>query len=889
MMGPLHVLLAEDNEEDARLLLRELRKGGYEVTCERVETPQGFRDALEKKNWDLVLSDYSFPRFSGSEALRIFRESGQDLPFIYVSGAIGEDVAVDAMKSGAHDYVMKNNLARLCPAVERELRDAVERRAARKSEEAMRISENKYRHLFEALSDAAFVIDEKSGRIIDTNARAETLLGCTRTEILGSKQARLFLSKDDQPGFAHLLAIADGEHLGFCELEVCRKDGSAVPVHATGSRIELYGRQLLLTLLRDVSERKRMDDQLRQLSQAVEQSPASIVITDPDGNITYVNPRFTLQTGYSSQEALGQTPRILKSEKTPPETYLQLWQTITSGKEWRGEFHNRKKNGELFWESALISPILDGAGKITHFLAIKEDITERKQGEEQLRKLSRAVEQSPSYIIITDRAGNIEYVNPKFTQVTGYTLEEVIGTNPRILKSEETSSQLYEQLWAAITAGKEWRGEFHNKKKNGELFWASAAISPIMDGDGNITHFLGEMEDVTEKKQLEAQFLRTQRLESIGQLAGGIAHDLNNILTPILLCVELLREEFKTETSRSMLGTIESSASRGANLVKQILTFAKGVEGRHALLQPGHLVQEMVKIIQETFPKFITVNSDIRQSRSMVSGDLTQLHQVLLNLTVNARDAMPEGGTLGLGIEDVVLDRPAAHSIPGAIPGNYVCFRVSDTGMGIPPEMLDKIFDPFFTTKGPEKGTGLGLSTVMGIVKNHGGFIQITSEVGKGTEFKVYLPAQMESTSKGVEISKMALPQGAGERVLIIDDEQAVRSLTKSILESNGYRTLTASNGLEAVAIYNEEKSHIDLVATDLNMPFMNGLDTLAILRNLNPKLRALVFTGEALSQESLAALDLKNVACLRKPFDAFSFLSALRQALDQSARAAEN
>lgn len=380
MSTPLQVLIAEDCEEDALLLLRELRKGGYDAASERVETPEDFRAALLRGGWDIVLCDYTFPRFSGTEALKIFKECGQDIPFIFVSGTIGEEAAVEAMKAGAHDYVIKSRLSRLCPAVERELREAADRRAVREAEESMRSSENKYRHLFEALSDAAFVIEEASGRIIDTNAQAEILLGRARGEILGSNQSFLFAPQCAPEGIAALRAAAGSEQTGGCEMEVIRCDGKAVPVHASASRLELYGRNLLLALLRDVSDRNRMDEQLRQLSQAVEQSPVSIAITNPEGKITYVNPRFCALTGYTFEEALGKNPRILKSGETPPETYRELWATITSGKEWRGRFHNRKKNGELFWESALISPIFNKAGKITHYLAVEVDVDESKPG-----------------------------------------------------------------------------------------------------------------------------------------------------------------------------------------------------------------------------------------------------------------------------------------------------------------------------------------------------------------------------------------------------------------------------------------------------------------------------------------------------------------------------
>jgi len=751
---PIQVLMVEDVEDDALLLAAELRRGGYDVTAERVDTAAAMRAALQQKAWDLILCDYTMPYFGGAAALRLARECGADAPFIYVSGTIGEEAAVEAMKSGAHDYVMKGNLARLIPAVERELHEAQIRRESRLAEAAMRESEHKYRHLFEALSDAVFVIDEASGRIIDTNTRAEAILGRTRTEILGSNQAGLFAPHDGQSSFDALRAVASGERPGGCELEVFRHDGGRVPVHASASRIEMYGRRLLLTVLRDVSERNRMDEQLRQLSRAVEQSPASIVITDPAGNITYVNSKFTALTGYAFAEAIGKKPSILKSGETAPETYAELWKTITAGREWHGEFRNRKKNGELYWETALISPILDEAGRITHFLAVEEDVTDRKKR--------------------------------------------------------------------------------------------------------------------------EAQILRSQRMESIGSLAGGVAHDLNNILAPILLSLELLRKEVKTEHGLSVLAMLESGTRRGADILRQLLTFARGVEGRHAPLRPGQLVREMEKIIHETFPKSISLKTDLSQSRWLVSGDLTQLHQVLLNLAVNARDAMPEGGTLGLAIEDVSLDAAAVRTMPGAKPGSFVLLKISDTGAGIPPEVAEKIFDPFFTTKGLEKGTGLGLSTVLGIVKSHGGFIQFDSAVGRGTEFRVYLPATAESAVRAAKKAPQPLPPGRGELILIVDDEEPVRSIVKYILETNGYRTLTAGNGKEAVALYAEKKSQIDLVATDLNMPVMGGVDTIAALRKLNPTVRIVVITGSELPDEIPSREALNALGFLQKPFDAAELLKTL-------------
>ena len=750
--------MVEDVADDARLLVAELRRNGYDVTSERVDTAALMRAALQRRAWDVILCDFTMPYFSGAAALQLAKESGSAAPFIYVSGTIGEDAAVEAMKAGAQDYVLKNNLARLTPAVERELHEAQNRRETRQAEIAMRESENKYRHLFEALSDAVFVIEEASGRIIDTNTRAEILLGRTRTEILGSNQARHFAPQNEPPGFDCLLAVAAGKQPGGCELEVLRRDARRLPVHATASRIKLYGRQLLLAVLRDVSERNRMDEQLRQLSRAVEQSPVSIVITDPAGNITYVNSKFSSLTGYTFAEAVGKNPRFLKSGITLPEVYTQMWTAILAGQDWRGELLNRKKNGELFWEAASISPLVNEAGTITHFLAVKEDITE--------------------------------------------------------------------------------------------------------------------------KKKLEAQFLRAQRLESIGHLASGIAHDLNNILAPVLLSVEFLNDEVKTTEGLAMLETLETSARRGADIVKQLLTFARGGEGQHVFVQPNHLINAVAKIIRETFPKSINLTTNTARSRWIVSADATQLHQVLLNLTVNARDAMPKGGALSLTLEDVSLGAEAANLIPDAQPGPYVVLKVADTGSGIPPEIADKIFDPFFTTKGLDKGTGLGLSTVLGIVRSHGGFIQLDSTVGRGTEFKIYLPAITQFAAPAREKTVAPAPQGQGELILVIDDEPALRKVTQRVLEANGYRTLTAGNGIEALALYTERGSEIDLVATDLNMPGMGGIDTVTAIQKLNPQARIIIITGSELLTKTPPAKEVNIAGVLKKPFDAPLLLKTLHQIL---------
>jgi PAS domain S-box-containing protein len=505
---------------------------------------------------------------------------------------------------------------------------------------------------------------------------------------------------------------------------------------------------------------------------------------------------------------------------------------------------------------------------------------ERKQAEEKLLKLSRAVEQSSASVVITDLDGKIEYVNPKFTQLTGYTSTEAIGQNPRILKSGEKLAAEYKQMWEIIKSGKEWQGEFHNKKKNGELYWESASISPIKDASGKITHYLAVKEDITEKKSLEAQLLRSQRIESIGTLAGGIAHDLNNVLAPILLSVEYFRKLINDETGIRTLDILEASAKRGTDIIKQVLTFARGVEGEKGIVQLKHLISEMENIIKETFPRSIQSDLKIAKDLWTINGEATNLHQVLLNLCVNARDAMPNGGRLKLVAENIEIDESFTKLHLDAKPGRYVVLTVADTGTGIPKEILSRIFDPFYTTKPIGKGTGLGLSTVHAIVKSHGGFINVYTEVGKGTTFKAYLPAaELErATMTGSKTKKLLT--GNGELILVVDDEASICEVTHQMLEMSGYRVITAPNGAEALVTYKSRVKDIALVITDMMMPIMDGPQTVRQLRKINSEVKIIASSGLMERDDIVKVGDLTADAFITKPYGAERLLEIVHSVL---------
>lgn len=509
------------------------------------------------------------------------------------------------------------------------------------------------------------------------------------------------------------------------------------------------------------------------------------------------------------------------------------------------------------------------------------DITQRKQAEQKIREQAALLDVATDAIMVRSLEGKILFWNKGAEQLYGWAVSEAIGKNANHLLYKNSASQLTE-VGRILREKGEWRGELHQITKSGKEIIVASRWTFVPGESGQPKSILVVNTDITEKKTLEIQFLRAQRMESIGVLAGGIAHDLNNMLTPILIAVQTLKKLFEDERSQRLLSTLELNAKRGADLVKQVLSFARGLEGAYMTLQIGHLIQDIEKIIKEIFPKSIQIETDIPTKELWtVSGDATLVHQVLMNLCVNARDAMPNGGTLSITAQNIYIDENFARMNIDAKVGPYVAIAVSDTGMGIPPEVFDRMFEPFFTTKDLGKGTGLGLSTVLGIVKSHNGFINVYSEVGKGTQFKVYLPA-LESTETAQAIEEhRQLPAGNGELILVVDDEASICEITQTSLETYGYRVLTASDGIEAIAVYVEHQSEIRVVVIDMMMPAMDGSVTIRTLQKINPDIKILAVSGLA-SNSKLTQLGERNVkAFLAKPYTSEDLLRTLYEVLN--------
>ncbi len=503
---------------------------------------------------------------------------------------------------------------------------------------------------------------------------------------------------------------------------------------------------------------------------------------------------------------------------------------------------------------------------------------ERKQAEEKIREQAALLNISQDAIIVRNLDDTVAFWSRGAELLYGWESAEVIGQLTSDILQTQTSEKFREANETLLAKG-EWRGEMRQITKDAREIMVEGRWTLVRDINGNPKSVLMVNTDITEKKILEKQFLRAQRVESIGTLAGGIAHDLNNVLAPILMSVEVFRTKFTDEASQRMLGSLENSARRGAEMVKQVLTFARGVEGERMTLQPKHLVKEMQNIVSETFPKSIDIQTHVPQSVLTISGDATQLHQVLLNLSVNARDAMPDGGILTLAVETCVVDTAMADMHEGASPGTHVVISVSDTGCGISQDVIHKIFDPFFTTKEVGVGTGLGLSTVLSIVKSHGGFISVGSEVGKGSEFRIYLPASQVDEAKKVVRERGEMPSGKGELVLIVDDEAAICQITKSTLESFGYLAMTASDGTEGVSLHSKYRDRIKVIITDMMMPVMSGPEMIRTIRSADHEVRIIATSGLS---SGYAGLDEDFIdAILPKPYTADRLLGILHELLE--------
>jgi len=635
--------------------------------------------------------------------------------------------------------------------------------------------------------------------------------------------------------------------------------------------------------LSHIIERKQTEDKLRESEEKyrtlLETTSEGCWLLNHELKTIEVNNALCKMLGYRQDEMIGKTPFDFVDDENR-KIFIEQTSKIPDTTHRSYEITLKKKNGQDLHTYFNATTLRDKSGAVQGSFAFVTDITERKRTEEELNRLAVAIEQAEESVFITDRHGTIQYVNPAFERLTGYSRKDAIGQNPRILKSGKQDALFYKQMWDTLTRGHAWKGHFINRKKDGSLHEADATISPVLDKSGNITHFVSIKRDVTREIELEKQLIQVQKMESIGTLAGGIAHDFNNILAIIIGNAELAVDDATNWSSaKECLDEICSASLRASALVKQILSFARKSLTERNPIQISPIIKDSIKLLRASIPSTIEISQDISCEFDTVFSDPTQISQVIMNLCTNAAQAMDEhGGVLKVTLKNVEFENQDAGL--DVKPGCYVALTVSDTGHGIKPEIIDRIFDPYFTTKEIDTGTGMGLSVIHGIVRSYDGIITVTSELGKGSVFEVLLPVIEAETKQKVKEPE-ALPTGT-ERILFVDDEPSLVNMVRQILERLGYEVETKINPVEALELFRSGPDRFDLVINDMTMPKMTGKRLAKEILDIRPDMPIILCTGyhEKISEEKARGLGIK--AFVMKPFVTHNFAFTVRKVLDE-------
>ena len=820
---------------------------------------------------------------SGDEYL-IYREDLDNYPGWYVTYLISQK----AVHKSVFDPLAKTSgpiILVLCILIGSSVfflyriasRDLIQRKTA---EEELNRQKTYFQHLFENSPVASVILDTED-RIVDVNSEFEELFEYSVDETRGRYINDLIVSEDliDE---ARVLTnrTLEGEVVKKNSVRK-RKGGSLVDVSILGYPITFNGEQVgVYAIYKDITSRKRAEKALResetQYRNLVDNALVGVYKTDLEGNILYVNEALIRIMGFDSFEDMKSVSVL--SRYSNPRDRDRLIETLTeTGKVGDFEVDLVTKDGAI--KNVLMTAVLEE--NIISGMVL--DITERRQAVDESTRLATVVEQAAESVIISDRKGAIQYVNPAFERLSGFTRENIVGRNFRILKSDKHDEAFYRKMWKRISNGKTWAGRITNRMKDGSLREFETTISPIRDGAGDIVNFVSVNRDVTQEVALEAQLLHAQKMEAVGTLAGGIAHDFNNLLQVIQGYTEvLLHDANQKESSFASLNKIHRSAKRGAELTRQLLTFGRKVQSEKRPLDLNQEVEQVKNLLERTIPKMIEIELHLKEEDPIVSADPVQVEQALMNLAVNAMDAMPEGGKIIFETERVVLDGEFCKTHLGAKPGEYVLLSISDTGHGMDKEIREHVFEPFYTTKEVGKGTGLGLAMVYGIVKNHEGYILCYSELGIGTTFKIYLPIlhQVGQVEKSTESEDQI--KGGNETILMVDDEEYIRELGVELLSDAGYQVLTATDGKSGLELYQQEQERIDLVILDLVIPGMDGKKCYEEILKINPMAKILIVSGYSANGPGREATEAGAKGFVGKPFDIGHMLATVRGILDQ-------
>ena len=906
----MRILIAEDDSTSRAALAGVLKKSGYEVE-EAVNGAEAWNVLRQPEAPSLAILDWIMPEMNGLEVLLRVRAVQTDCPpyLIMLSTKVEKADIIAALEAGANDYLAKPfDIGELRTRVEVG-RHTVEMQAAvaamnedlrahqielemqneelRRTQEKLDASRTRYFDLYD-LAPVGYVTISETGLILEANITAANLLGIARDDLVKLRFSRFILNEYQGTFYLLRKQILETSEPQSCELQMARQGGAPfwARLEATTVRDESGAPENRL-VLSDITESKLAEVALRRSEAKLEKIVSNIgdvvALIDQDGITRYKSPNIERLFGWKPTEVVG---RDVLSNVHPEDKELvkNFFDTLLSEPNATGttEYRYQCRDGSYRWieftgVNLLHDPDLNG------LLGDYHDLSKRKQAGAERELLAMAIAQAAEIVLITDALGDIEYVNPAFESLTGYTREEVIGRNPRFLKSGQQDVAFYREMWATLTRGKIWQGTLVDRKKDGTFITMETSISPVHDSAGTIVNYVAAKRDITLELSLRAQFDQAQKMESVGRLAGGVAHDFNNMLGVILGYTELALEQVgPAHPIFDDLQEIRNAAERSADLTRQLLAFSRQRTRAPKVLDLSETIAGMLKMLGRLIGEDIKLVFDPGKNLWPTKIDPSQLDQILVNLCVNARDAITDIGRITIEIGNSKFDEEFCASHAGFLPGEYVGVSVTDTGSGMDKATLAHIFEPFFTTKEMGKGTGLGLATVYGIVKQNRGFINVYSEVGEGTRFTIYLSRHVGDEAQKNAEEKASPDERGRETILLVEDEPAILSMTKVLLERQGYIVLAASTPDQAIGIAKEHANAIHLLMTDVVMPEMNGRELAKTLQELYPGLQLLFMSGYTANVIDHHGVLDSDVCFIQKPFSMHDLFAMIRKALDR-------
>jgi PAS domain S-box-containing protein len=903
MEKPLRILHLEDDPDFVSLVSDMLKEEGLSPEMTSTHSFQDFISAFQNNAFDLILADYSLPNCNGLQALNAVREKDPNTPFVLISGTLGEHAAIECLRCGATDYVFKNKLERLAPTIRRAVKEAEERSHRKRAETELIRREKYFRTLTEHSLDVLTILDA-TGQFLYNSPSLTTVLGYEPKDVAGQNAFGL-VHAEDLPHVqrAFQRALEHPDQVITTEFRCRRLDGSYCHLEVVGQN-RLNDPEITGVVLnsRDITDRKRAEAELRegekQYRLIFEGSPTPMWVTDLDtGEFLEVNEAAVQHYGYTREEFLSRTAHEIRPSGETERYVKYLDEVIKKHPETTfgraGLWRHKKKNGEILDVEIKWSRITFRGRP--GMLVMANDVTERKRAAEALEKseASLAAAQGIAHLGSWElELKNLDDVNSnelrwsdETYRIFGFEPHKVTATNDMFFRCvhADDRARVAAALAEALKKSKPYDIEHRILLPNGEERYVREQGEVMADAQGKPVQMRGVVMDITERRQLGEQLRQSQKMEAIGQLAGGVAHDFNNILTVIRGHASLLLvdKSLSTNAARSAQ-QIAQASERAAGLTRQLLTFSRRQVMQPRRLDLNEVVSNMTMMLGRILGEDIVLQLNYLSQPAYIKADGSMIEQVLLNLVVNARDAMPKGGQLAIRITTSKADPNYRKYQPESRAEDFICLTVTDTGCGIDPETLRRIFEPFFTTKEVGKGTGLGLATVYGIVNQHQGWIEVDSEVGKGSTFRVFLPTAHELTPNGERKTSQPAVRGGNETVLVVEDEIALRELVCSVLIGHGYNILQAETGVKALEVWAQNKDKIDLLLTDLVMPDrLNGRELAEQLRAEEPKLKVIFTSGYSADVVGKDFVSQHGLHYLQKPYDPQKLALTVRNCLD--------